>query len=558
MSKLPRLSLAITIRQSLVGIIVVLAVALGIVSVRGWMATTRAQAHLQAVYQDRIVPMWTLQAVAVTYADTIVDATWKAVSEAWTPSTSAAAIRQGLKSRETYWQQFRTVASTPEEKQAIAEIQPLIDQVDTSVARLLDALDRGDKVEIEIYARDELYPRIDLLVALLHHQIDYEVYGADQNFRSATIDLQRSQAIALAFGIVSAVLLAVAVAIVVGRVIRPINAMTKAMTRLAHDDFSVDIPGENHRDEIGEMARAVQVFRKTSMEKGELSRILENEAREAVRARAAAEHALEQLRAAQAQLLQSEKLAALGGMVAGIAHEINTPLGSALTVGSTISEMTNEMKETIGANKLRRSDLDSFMERLGRACQILLATLERAGDLVRTFKQVAVDQSSDRRRAFELNEIVDHTLMTVQPMFKSTTHKIVFTRTTPINFDSFPGPLVQVITNLMTNTLAHAFEDRTGGTIQLELQPLGDQASITVRDDGRGIKPEHLPKLFDPFFTTRLGKGGSGLGLNIVYGIVTRLLGGTITVQSEFGHGAAFTVTIPLVAPGAQPQEAAA
>jgi PAS domain S-box-containing protein len=256
------------------------------------------------------------------------------------------------------------------------------------------------------------------------------------------------------------------------------------------------------------------------------------------------------LRRAQKELVRSEKLASLGSLVAGVAHELNTPLGNSLTVATALADATRGFVVEMNAGPLRRSVFTRFLEQTEEASELLSRNLVRASELISNFKQVAVDQASANRRMFDLKESVDEVLSTLQPQFKHTPHRTETEIPEGIELDSYPGPLGQVITNLVLNALLHGFEGQAGGRVRIEASRVESTwVRIQVSDNGRGIPDAHLEKIFDPFFTTRLGKGGSGLGLHIVYSIVTRVLGGAIDVGSQEGGGAWFRIQLPLVAP---------
>lgn len=256
------------------------------------------------------------------------------------------------------------------------------------------------------------------------------------------------------------------------------------------------------------------------------------------------------LHRAQDELIRSEKLAALGSLVAGIAHELNTPIGNSVTVASTLHEKTVEFSELITDGTLKRSSLNAYLESARTASDLLLRSLSQARNLVASFKQVAVDQTSDQRRKFDLREVVGEVLTTLSPTIRKTPFSVSIDIPEGIVLDSFPGPFGQVVTNFISNAMLHAFEGRQTGTVTLRSGlPEHGQLVMTVADDGNGIPEEHLRRIFDPFFTTKLGKGGSGLGLNIVYNIVTRVLGGKISVESRVGAGTTFMLTMPLCAP---------
>lgn len=258
---------------------------------------------------------------------------------------------------------------------------------------------------------------------------------------------------------------------------------------------------------------------------------------------------LDRLRNTQNQLVQSEKLAALGALVAGISHELNTPIGNCLMVASTIDDQRRDLERSM-ANGLRKSAFVEFLEGLHAGNEALLRNLHRAADLVSSFKQVAVDQTSSQRRVFDLREVVREIEVTLGPSLRKSRCSFHNNLPTGIEMDSFPGPLGQIITNLTTNAIKHGFEGRNQGEIHVNLVNSNtDQVCFVFSDDGRGIPPENLPRIFDPFFTTKLGQGGSGLGLNIVYNITSIILGGTIHVDSAPGNGCHFRLTLPRKAP---------
>ncbi|MBN8449269.1 MAG: PAS domain S-box protein [Candidatus Accumulibacter sp.] len=257
-----------------------------------------------------------------------------------------------------------------------------------------------------------------------------------------------------------------------------------------------------------------------------------------------------ELRQAMMQLVQAEKLAALGNLVAGVAHELNTPLGNTRIVASLLSEQFREFAGAVEAGKLRRSQMDGFLNRGREAVELLERNSARAADLVGHFKQVAVDQSSARRRSFDLRQTVEEMLVTLRLTFKRTQHRIELDIPAGLEMDSYPGPLEQVITNLVGNSLTHGFVGIEQGCIELQAQAVGEtQVVLRCVDNGVGIPTATLHRLFEPFFTSRLGQGGSGLGLYIAYNLVTGVLGGTIGVESSPGHGATFTLTLPRTAP---------
>jgi PAS domain S-box-containing protein len=260
-------------------------------------------------------------------------------------------------------------------------------------------------------------------------------------------------------------------------------------------------------------------------------------------------HTLATLGMAQNQLVQSEKLAALGALVAGVAHELNTPIGNGLTVASALEHRVQQFAPLLDAG-MKRSDLQTFVDDARLAADILVRNLTRAGALVASFKQVAIDQTSSQRRRFSLSAVVSEILVTLSPAIRASACVVTTDIDASLSLDSYPGPLGQVLTNLINNAIVHGFGPGEAGTITLGAQALdADRIVVQVSDSGRGIQAQDLLHVFEPFFTTRLGQGGSGLGLHIVHNIVTGVLGGQIEARSLPGQGATFILNLPRTAP---------
>lgn len=304
------------------------------------------------------------------------------------------------------------------------------------------------------------------------------------------------------------------------------------------------------RDSEGKLTGAIETLQDiTARRRAEKS--LENRSEALEKANAELGQALENLRTTQNELVRSEKLAALGSMVAGVAHELNTPIGNSLMVATHVMEASAKMDEALKTG-LRRSTLDNYMADVSQSSDVLVRNLHKAAELISSFKQVAVDQTSSQRRDFKLAEVVSEIAKILGPTIRKTAYTLAQDIAEDICLDSYPGPLGQILTNLINNAILHGFEGRKNGAITLCAERSGrdgDQVLLRISDDGRGIAEEVLPRIFDPFYTTKLGSGGSGLGLNIVYNIVTGILGGQITVTSEVGKGTCFTISLPLKAP---------
>jgi ligand-binding sensor domain-containing protein/signal transduction histidine kinase len=258
--------------------------------------------------------------------------------------------------------------------------------------------------------------------------------------------------------------------------------------------------------------------------------------------------AYRQLKDTQAQLAAHEKLASLGSLVAGVAHELNTPIGNSLLMASTLQEKTDMLAARFAQANLKKSDLEGWISAASEASALIQRSLHAAAELVNSFKQVSVDQASTQRRRFDLAQACQEIAATIMNQVRRGGHTLAIRVEPGIAMDSYPGPLGQVLINFVNNALLHAF-DGPGGSMVLAASLSGaDRVRIEFRDDGRGIPAEHLSRIFDPFFTTRMGQGGTGLGLNIAYNIVTTLLKGSIQVESEAGRGTVFVLDLPLQA----------
>ena len=264
--------------------------------------------------------------------------------------------------------------------------------------------------------------------------------------------------------------------------------------------------------------------------------------------------ALAQLQMVQKQLVQQEKLSGLGALVAGVAHELNTPIGNALTVATSMTEQAKEFEQHRASGApLRKSELDEFVHHSSQGTVLLERNLNRAAELIQSFKQVAVDRTSSQRRQFDLRETIEDVVATVRPKLKHTAIELHTDVPEKVIMDSYPGALGQVVINLIDNALLHGLGDRDHGRIDLHITISATRITLNITDDGCGIPAEHLGKIFDPFFTTKMGQGGSGLGLHIVHNLVSQILGGTVQVTSTLNQGTEFKVIIPQQAPLSEP-----
>ncbi len=264
-------------------------------------------------------------------------------------------------------------------------------------------------------------------------------------------------------------------------------------------------------------------------------------------------NAYRQLQQAQSQLVAQEKLAALGSLVAGVAHELNTPIGNSLLMTSALQEKTDEVDAKIATQTLRQADLDEFLVDIRDSASLILRNLSSAAGLVSSFKQVAVDRTSAKRRKFHLLQTCQEILMTLMGQIRLSGHSLLTEIDETIHMDAYPGPLGQVLTNLINNALLHAFDGIDGGKMLLRAyMSSADRVCIEFSDNGVGIPQQNLERVFEPFFTTKTGQGDSGLGMSIIYNIVTSLLGGKIVIHSNVGVGTTFVLDLPLTVESVQ------
>lgn len=369
------------------------------------------------------------------------------------------------------------------------------------------------------------------------------------NFSRADIDAALASELArkVAEVILLDIILVVALSLSLRVVFEPLKQLRDGLFDLATrgSDEVEELP-ENRRDELGEVIRGFNQIQRRL--KSTILRIREAEdaARKSAQETASA---LQDLRQTQESLLQAERLASLGSLVAGVAHEINTPVGIALTSASVLKTATDEIQNGVNTTGLKKSDVMRYLETANESARLIMNNCYRAAHLIHSFKQIAVDQTSEARRPFALKDYVEEIVSSLQPKLKKTPITLSLSCPPEIVLDSYPGAFAQVITNLTLNCVEHAFEVDTPGHIQINARMDGEIVELHVQDDGKGIAPDVLDKIFDPFFTTRRGQGGTGLGLNIVYNLIAKQFGGTITVQSTLGQGTHFTLRIPRVTP---------
>ncbi len=363
--------------------------------------------------------------------------------------------------------------------------------------------------------------------------------------------------------LVLAAILALGTAWLVGEftIMRRLNRLMDAASRLEAGDLAARIGMSPGSGELGQLAAAFDSMaeglerkeQERSRAEEQLLRLNEElEARVAQRTEQLAganqelQHTLEDLRRTQSQLVLSEKMAALGELVAGVAHEINTPVGVALSAGSTLAEKNRALAARFAQGEMKRSDLSSYLEDSREGTEMILINLNRASELIRSFKMVAVDQVSETRRTFAVKGYIDEVLLSLRPKLKKTEHRIEVVCDPGLVIDSFPGAFSQILTNFICNSLVHGFAPDQAGHIRIAVAQSGNTLEICYADDGKGMAPEIRDRIFEPFFTTARSQGSTGLGLHIVFNLVTRTLGGTLSCESAPGQGTRFTIVMPV------------
>ncbi|TXH88888.1 MAG: HAMP domain-containing histidine kinase [Rhodoferax sp.] len=362
-----------------------------------------------------------------------------------------------------------------------------------------------------------------------------EVHWSDAVFRDAMVKM--GQLLVLQLVLLNVFLFLVFWVGAQRLVFHRVHTLQQALDQAAAQKLSTDIAElpVQASDEFGALTASINRITTRLRRELEAGQASEEEARQA----------LTNLQNAQEGLVRAEKMAALGSLVAGVAHELNTPIGNIVMVSSTQQERNAEFGQHLAANQLTRKGLDEFLSQAREGADMVFHNATRAAELIQSFKQVAVDQTSDRLRSFDLATQISEVLSVTAPVFRKKNVVVERELQSGIAMTTYPGPLGQVLTNLLVNAVLHGFDNREDGTIVVRCQLKADMAVIDVQDNGCGIPPEVQGRIFDPFFTTKLGKGGSGLGLHICHNIVYGPLRGRLRVHSVPGQGTTFTMELP-------------
>ncbi len=256
--------------------------------------------------------------------------------------------------------------------------------------------------------------------------------------------------------------------------------------------------------------------------------------------------ALQHLKDTQSQLVESEKMAGLGRLLAGLSHEISTPIGLGITLASTLKNEAHFFQVNVETNQLKRTTLNQHIEKLERISQLLLENLQRAGNLIQSFKQIAGDQNNLQKQEFELKSYIEKVLLSLSPHLEKTGHRVRVQGEENLKIHSYPGAIAQIVTNLVMNSIIHGYQPGEIGQLDFDIIREDDTLTISYIDDGCGIPEENLGKIFEPFFTTARSSGGTGLGLHIIYNLVSQKLQGKISCESQVGLGTKFILNLPI------------
>jgi len=396
-----------------------------------------------------------------------------------------------------------------------------------------------------------------------------------------TSDIRAKLVSRIVEGVITAIVLFIIITLISTAVTKPLKVLKVEVDAIADGDYGTEIEAITN-DEIGELTTKFNYMRASILsaeeesnqlneELTQLNEELENRVKERteqlnrtneyleeslglieetqaelIEKNEELETALDTLHETQEELVQTAKMAMVSQLVAGVAHEINTPLGVAVTLSTYIDKELQTLEESYKEGAMSRKTFESVVKNLRETSDSMLKNIERSAELVGSFKEVAVDQAGEVKRLFNLKEYVDSVLTSLHSKFKRTNYVISVRCPEDIELDSYPGAYSQILTNLLMNTLIHGFENRSEGKIDIDIKIDGEILDFAYSDDGKGISKDQIGKVFEPFYTTKRGEGGSGLGLYIVYNIVNASLGGTIRCSSAVDKGTTFNIKVPI------------
>ncbi len=437
----------------------------------------------------------------------------------------------------------------------------------TTYGAMLDLPGNGH-TDISLNTLKSLAKEGEVISSELNRWNDTRKTALSDNLQMISSRMQKETALNMfVLGIVTLLAGTIAYVIISKKIVGPINDTVRLATEIAGGNYGnrLSVKGS---DEMSELATAfnrmtgkleetliglreeVKIRRAAEEDLTKLNEDLELRVSDRTQALSKANqhlnNSMAELKVAQQQLVEVEKMASLGELVAGVAHEINTPVGIGVTIASHLKGKSDELEEAYASGKLKKSDLDEYVGATREGTTILLDNLKRAAGLIQSFKQVAVDRSSEEVRVIDLVEYVNEIVASLQPKLKRTNHKVTIEGVDGCEVSTYPGALAQVITNLIDNSLLHGFDGVDAGNIHLIVSEANDD-SIEIRyvDDGVGMDAETLEKMFNPFFTTKRNQGGSGLGMHIIYNVISQSLKGTIVCTSSPNGGFEALLTLP-------------
>ena len=338
-------------------------------------------------------------------------------------------------------------------------------------------------------------------------------------------------------------------AFIIHNILRPLNKLSQVVTSYAAGDLQAEKP-KFFFNEINQIISVLsEMADRILQDQQKLEHRVQQRTEDLQRAYNDVANSNEQLKRTQNQLVESEKMSQLGQLVAGVAHEINTPVGIAVTASTALMDKIDQIESEFKQGQLTKSGMELNLKYNRKCSDLIYNNLKRASELIQTFKEVAVDQSSESRRLFKLHPYVHEVINSLHPELKYYHVTVDISGDKDFAFDNYPGAFGQLITNFVMNSLKHAFDKSKQHAINIHFSTDEEFIHISYQDDGVGIAKKDLPKIFEPFYTTQRGEGGTGLGLNIVYNLVTQRLNGSITCESEVNHGVQFDITIPKVLP---------
>ena len=473
--------------------------------------------RLDMVHGDRVVPLHSLQRVAYLLN----------VTQPLALDGDAAIVATGWREIDQIWQGYLATFLAPEEavvaRKASVQLAELRRQT----------LDRRGAQALETY-KQTLVP----LNASLNALSDLKLRTGETALVEARAANRWAWACGLVIAALGLALIGMVVHLVSVRIVIPIRDSARAIATLA--DGQTELPVDTARLQ-GEFGAVGEQLHRLQALLAERARLLAEE-----------QEALRLLRSAQADLIEAEKLASLGGLVAGVAHELNTPLGVAVSLASSLRDKSRRFAADVAAGPMRRSQLDAYVAAVAEGAALIESNMMRAAELMRSFKQVAVDRTGMQRRHFDLGAMVGEVMVSLRPAYGRNGVELINEVPPRLTMEGYPGALGQVLSNLVINAVVHGLNRRNGRVrVVLESAEGANPLKLAVIDDGMGMSAAVQERAFEPFFSTRLGQGGSGLGLSIVRNIVIAMLGGRIGLRSSPGQGTTFTLELPREAPDA-------